>query len=68
MSAAYSENDGAGAGRAGSPAATADPTVLRVARQPILDRDAGLIGYELLFREPPSETADVVDHRVRPRP
>jgi EAL and modified HD-GYP domain-containing signal transduction protein len=64
VSAAYSENDGAGAGRAGSPAATADPTVLRVARQPILDRDAGLIGYELLFREPPSETADVVDHRA----
>jgi len=37
--------------------------VLRVARQPILDRDARLIGYELLFRAPHTETAGVLDDR-----
>jgi c-di-GMP phosphodiesterase len=41
-----------------------DPAVLRVARQPILDRDARLIGYELLFREPAAETAKVLDDRA----
>lgn len=44
--------------------ASADPTVLRVARQPILDRDTRLLGYELLFREPPAETAEVTDDRA----
>ena len=37
--------------------------VVRVARQPILDRDARLIGYELLFRAPHTEAAGVLDHR-----
>ncbi len=64
MRAADSENDREDAGGDGSPRATADPTVLRVARQPILDRDARLIGYELLFREPPAETAEVLDDRA----
>jgi EAL and modified HD-GYP domain-containing signal transduction protein len=39
----------------------ADAAVVRVARQPILDRDARLIGYELLFREPRTETAGALD-------
>jgi EAL and modified HD-GYP domain-containing signal transduction protein len=52
------------AGGDGSPGASASATVLRVARQPILDRDARLIGYELLFRDPPAETAEVLDHRA----
>jgi c-di-GMP phosphodiesterase len=46
----------------GAPGA-ADAAVVRVARQPILDRSAGLIGYELLFRAPRAETADVLDDR-----
>jgi len=50
-------------GGAGSPEATADRTVVRVARQPILDRSARLIGYELLFRAPHAETAGVLDDR-----
>ena len=33
-----------------------------LARQPILDRGLRLVGYELLFREPPRTAADVVDH------
>ncbi len=37
---------------------------MSVARQPILDRDGSLIGYELLFREPNSETAGVLDNRA----
>jgi EAL and modified HD-GYP domain-containing signal transduction protein len=35
-----------------------------VARQPILDRNGHLLGYELLFREPNSETAGVLDHQA----
>jgi EAL and modified HD-GYP domain-containing signal transduction protein len=35
-----------------------------VARQPILDRNGHLLGYELLFREPNSETAGVLDDRA----
>ena len=35
-----------------------------VARQPILDRNGGLLGYELLFREADSETAGVLDDRA----
>jgi EAL and modified HD-GYP domain-containing signal transduction protein len=38
-------------------------TEVRVARQPILDRDAHLIGYELLFRASQNNAADVVDDR-----
>jgi c-di-GMP phosphodiesterase len=33
-----------------------------VARQPIFDRDLEVVGYELLFREPPVNTAEVSDH------
>src|SRR5580693_4612796 len=64
MSAVDSETSATPPGGERSPAVTADPTVLRVARQPILDRDARLIGYELLFREPPAERAEVLDHRA----
>jgi EAL and modified HD-GYP domain-containing signal transduction protein len=35
-----------------------------VARQPILDRNGNLLGYELLFREPNSQTAGVLDDRA----
>ncbi len=35
-----------------------------MARQPILDRNGGLLGYELLFRTPSSETARVSDDRA----
>jgi c-di-GMP phosphodiesterase len=42
----------------------ADIRSVRVARQPILDGEARLIGYELLFREPPAETAEVLDNRA----
>jgi len=38
--------------------------VVAVARQPILDRNGSLLGYELLFREPNSETAGVLDDRA----
>ncbi|HYB23180.1 MAG TPA: HDOD domain-containing protein, partial [Solirubrobacteraceae bacterium] len=41
----------------------ADMAAVRVARQPILDRDARLIGYELLFREPRARSAQVRDDR-----
>jgi c-di-GMP phosphodiesterase len=51
-------------GAAVSPDARADPTVLRVARQPILDSQLRLLGYELLFREPPAERAEVRDDRA----
>lgn len=64
MSAAENETSVKSAGGAGAPRATADPAALRVARQPILDGDARLIGYELLFREPPAETAEVLDDRA----
>jgi c-di-GMP phosphodiesterase len=47
-----------------SPDARADPSVLRVARQPILDPHMRLLGYELLFREPPAEHAEVHDDRA----
>jgi c-di-GMP phosphodiesterase len=50
-------------GGAGSPVATGEEGVVRVARQPILDRNARLIGYELLFRAPRAETAGVLDDR-----
>ena len=46
------------------PGAITDHVAVRVARQPILDADAQLIGYELLFREPPAETAEVLDDRA----
>lgn len=49
--------------RAGVPPAAVEPTVARVARQPILDRNAGLIGYELLFRAPFAQAAGVLDDR-----
>ncbi len=35
-----------------------------MARQPILDRTGGLLGYELLFREPNTESAGVLDDRA----
>jgi EAL and modified HD-GYP domain-containing signal transduction protein len=35
-----------------------------VARQPIFDRDLEVVGYELLFREPPVTTANVSDHQA----
>lgn len=38
--------------------------MVAVARQPILDRNGHLLGYELLFREPNSETAGVLDDRA----
>jgi EAL and modified HD-GYP domain-containing signal transduction protein len=47
-----------------SPDDRADPAVLRVARQPILDPQMRLLGYELLFREPPAEHAEVHDDRA----
>ncbi len=37
---------------------------MAVARQPILDRHGSLLAYELLFREPNSETAGVLDDRA----
>ncbi len=51
------------AGGDGSPGADGDLTVLRVARQPILDRCWRLIGYELLFRAPQAESAVILDDR-----
>jgi EAL and modified HD-GYP domain-containing signal transduction protein len=33
-----------------------------IARQPIFDRRLDVVGYELLFRDPPATVADVVDH------
>jgi EAL and modified HD-GYP domain-containing signal transduction protein len=48
---------------AGATAASSQPAPVRVARQPILDRDAGLIGYELLFRAPQATSAAVLDDR-----
>jgi c-di-GMP phosphodiesterase len=51
------------AGAAGTTAPAADAAVPRVARQPILDRNAELIGYELLFRAPGTESAGVLDDR-----
>ncbi len=50
-------------GRAGVDAPAAGPTVA-VARQPILDRDGRLLGYELLFRAHDGERAEVHDHRA----
>jgi c-di-GMP-related signal transduction protein len=41
----------------------ADAAVVRVARQPILDRNAGVVGYELLFRAPRTYRAGVRDDR-----
>ena len=38
--------------------------MVAVARQPILGRTGSLLGYELLFREPNSETAGVLDDRA----
>ncbi len=51
------------AGR-GAAAVSAGRATVAVARQPILDRNGSLIGYELLFREPNSETAGVLDDRA----
>lgn len=48
----------------GAAAASAGRAVVAVARQPILDRNRSLFGYELLFREPNSETAGVLDDRA----
>ena len=52
--------------RAGGPgvAASAGRAAVAVARQPILDPHGSLLGYELLFREPGSETAGVLDDRA----
>jgi len=47
-------------GRAGSSARAE----VAVARQPILDRDGSVVGYELLFRGAGTETAGVVDDRA----
>ncbi len=54
---------GRGRSGRGTPAASALRAVA-VARQPILDRDGRLLGYELLFREPNSEAAEVFDDRA----
>ncbi|MGH2908881.1 MAG: EAL and HDOD domain-containing protein [Solirubrobacteraceae bacterium] len=35
-----------------------------VARQPIFDRDLEVVGYELLFRTPPAEAAEVSDQQA----
>jgi EAL and modified HD-GYP domain-containing signal transduction protein len=51
----------AGSGVAAAPAGR---TGVAIARQPILDRDGNLLGYELLFREPNSERAGVLDDRA----
>jgi c-di-GMP phosphodiesterase len=62
---AESEPSAKPAGNAGSVAAeeslACESAAVRVARQPILDRDARLVGYELLFRAPRAETAGVFD-------
>jgi len=63
MRAAVTQTRAGPAGGAGLPGAAADVAVVRVARQPILDRYARLIGYELLFRAPQAETAGVLDDR-----
>ncbi|HTW42510.1 MAG TPA: HDOD domain-containing protein [Solirubrobacteraceae bacterium] len=47
-----------------APAPAADPTVLRVARQPILDASARVIGYELLFWAPQADSAVLLDDRA----
>jgi len=41
-----------------------DADLVRVARQPILDRARRVIGFELLFRAPGHETAQVIDDRA----
>jgi EAL and modified HD-GYP domain-containing signal transduction protein len=43
---------------------TRDGAPVGVARQPILDRDGGLLGYELLFRDQNSDAAEVFDDRA----
>ena len=48
---------------AGGSLRAAHPAAVRVARQPILNRSAHVIGYELLFRAPEAEIAGVLDHR-----
>ncbi len=48
----------------GAAEASAGRAAVSVARQPILDRDGTLLGYELLFREPNRETAGVLDDRA----
>jgi EAL and modified HD-GYP domain-containing signal transduction protein len=68
MRVVETEPSGSGSGSAAaSPAegepAGSEPAAVRVARQPILDRDAGLIGYELLFRAPRATSAEVLDDR-----
>ena len=44
-------------------AGSGEMTAVRVARQPILDREARLVGYELLFRAPETDSAGVFDPR-----
>jgi EAL and modified HD-GYP domain-containing signal transduction protein len=47
-----------------SPAKAADDTAMvRVARQPVLDASARVIGYELLFRAPGAQTAGPLNNR-----
>jgi EAL and modified HD-GYP domain-containing signal transduction protein len=52
----------AGSIAAGTPS-HGEAAAVRVARQPILDREARLVGYELLFRAPEADSAGVLDHR-----
>ncbi|MGP0101369.1 MAG: EAL and HDOD domain-containing protein [Solirubrobacteraceae bacterium] len=63
MGTADSDTRARPVGGAGLPGTGAEPAVVRVARQPILDRDARLIGYELLFRAPFAQAAAVLDDR-----
>ncbi|MGD0455481.1 MAG: EAL domain-containing protein [Solirubrobacteraceae bacterium] len=62
MGTLTSRASGKRAGRAGSPV-PADAAAVRVARQPILDRSARVVGYELLFRAPLADSAGVLDDR-----
>jgi c-di-GMP phosphodiesterase len=60
----YRRTEARRAAGAGVAAASAGRAAVAVARQPILDPHGSLLGYELLFREPGSETAGVVDDRA----
>lgn len=62
IEASAKASDDAGSSPLPDGAASAEQAV-RVARQPILDRAAGLIGYELLFRAPQATSAEVLDDR-----
>ena len=61
MQAADSEPSAKPTGDTADELSTGESAAVRVARQPILDRDARLVGYELLFRAPQAETATVLD-------